>query len=252
MAMDLEFSIDGWSASAPGLDSREQWIEWAVRPVLPSGTDAPSLSQMPPLMRRRLNRLGRCAAQAAYELHDSPGVPVVLASRYGDAERSLALLRGHASGEVMSPTDFTLSVHNAIGALYSIARADTASYTSIAGGRASAACGMLEAAGLLRDGHAAVLLVCYDSGLPQPYAGFEDEPAACFAWAARVVLSRPGLDRFSLSHRHQAVPGPVTTGGCPDLPSSLQVLQFLLGGARELLQVNGRENWRWSRHVCLA
>lgn len=250
--MDLEFSIDGWSASAPGLDSREQWLEWAVRPVLPSGAEVPSLSQMPPLIRRRLNRLGRCAAQAAYDLHHAPGVPVVLASRYGDAERSLALLQGHASGEVMSPTDFTLSVHNAIGALYSIARADTSSYSSIAGGQASAACGVLEAVGLLHDGYPAVLLVCYDSGLPQPYAGFDDEPAACFAWAARMVLPRPGLDRFSLSYRHQAAPGPVTASGRPELPSGLQVLQFLLGGARELLQVNGRETWRWNRHVCLA
>lgn len=146
---------------------------------------------MKPIDRRRLGQLGRMVASVAYDVHgpqlDAPGtIPVVLGSRYGDLARSLELLAALARGEPMSPTGFSFSVHNAIGAMYSIARGDVSNYLALAGGSASAAMCLVEAAGLLADGAREVLVICYDAPLPTPYDVFTDDPAANYAWAWRV------------------------------------------------------------------
>ena len=89
------------------------------------------------MQRRRIERLGRMAIQAAcwcQEAEES-GVPLVFASRHGDVARSMELLEALAADEPPSPTTFGLSVHNAIAALYSILRRDRGNYVAVAGGR---------------------------------------------------------------------------------------------------------------------
>ena len=177
--MGVRFAIEEWAACAPGLLAPADWQVWARDPWLPEGALEAKLEAMQPMQRRRLNALGRAAAQAAWACHEpDPAMPVVFASGYGDAQRCLHLLKEYAATGAASPTDFALSVHNAIGAMYSIARRDGAGYSSIAAGRASAAAGALEAATLLADGAPRVLLVCYDAPLPGEYASFGRE-AAC-------------------------------------------------------------------------
>jgi hypothetical protein len=243
--MEIEFAINAWAAYAPGLATPLQWLQWASQPALPQGDEQPGVAEMPAMLRRRLGPLGRMAAQVAYDSHGAAGIPVVFASRYGDAARSLALLRDFSLGEVVSPTDFALSVHNAIGALYSIARRDTSSFCSVAGGRASAAAGIVEAAGLLADGAPEVLLVCYDAPLPGDYADFADEPAASYAWAWRVAARAAGQPGFSLSHRAaNDEPEPPQA-----LPFGLDVLRFQLSESQALQRRGDGADWLWRRHA---
>lgn len=193
--MTFEFSIRTWSAYANDLDSEAGWRAWAERPDLPVGARAPDLTELPVPARRRLGLLGRMVAQVGYGCQGvAGGMPVVLVSRYGEAERSLALLREQADGNPLSPTAFGLSVHNAIGAQYSIARGDQGNYLALAGGAGSVVGGVVEALGLLADGADAVMLVCYEAPLPGDYAAFTDEPACHYAWA--WVLSAPGGVRY--------------------------------------------------------
>jgi hypothetical protein len=79
-------------------------------------------------------------------------VPLVFASRHGDVARSMDLLGALASDQPLSPTGFGLSVHNAIAALYSIARGHRGNYLALAAGQATVEAACLEAAGLLADG----------------------------------------------------------------------------------------------------
>lgn len=144
---------------------------------------------MPALLRRRLDPLGRMAAQVAYWCWpaQSLGLPVVFASRYGDAARSVAMLADLAAQQPLSPTAFGMSVHNAAAALVSIARGDRANTLAVSAGAASAGAALLEALALLADGAPEVLVVCYDAPLPCDYAAFADENAAPYAWAWRVA-----------------------------------------------------------------
>jgi len=242
--VNLAYSINAWAAYAPGLATPPQWQAWAQAPRLPLGEGQPELSEMPAMMRRRLGPLGRSAAQVAYGAHDGRlGIPVVLGSRYGDATRSLDLLADLARGEAVSPTAFGLSVHNAIGAMYSIARGDRANYVSVAAGAASPAACLVEAAGLLADGAPEVLVVCYDAPLPGAYQTFEDEPGALYGWAWRVGPARPGHPRHELRWGASAGAAP-----SPALPMGLDLLRFFLADDPELRREADGTAWTWSRH----
>lgn len=121
----IEFSITEWAAWAPGLAQREDWLAWARQPVLPQGEQTPALAEIPAMQRRRIERLGRMAIQAACwceDAGDDAQVSLVFASRHGDVARSADLLNSLADDAALSPTAFGLSVHNAVAALYSITR----------------------------------------------------------------------------------------------------------------------------------
>jgi hypothetical protein len=245
--LEVHFVINAWAACAPGLQSQADWRRWAQAPWCPQGVAKADAKDMPAMARRRLNGLGRMAAEVGYAASAAVGIPTVFASRYGDASRSLELLAEMARGEAVSPTAFGLSVQNAIGAMVSMARGDQANMLAVAGGAASAAAGMVEAAALLHDGAPEVLLVHYDAALPQDYAGFHDEPQAAYAWAWRVApCPRPGVQGFTLARTPEAHP---PQAHAPALPLGLALLRSALipghceqtwhDGARWRLQAHG-------------
>jgi hypothetical protein len=79
------------------------------------------------MLRRRAGFLSKMALEVAYQcLGEQIDVPTVFCSRHGEAARSVDLLLDLAKGEPLSPTSFGLSVHNATGGLFSIARRDHA------------------------------------------------------------------------------------------------------------------------------
>lgn len=242
----VRFVITDWAASAPGLAAPSDWQAWARAPRRPEGPLEARLEAMPALQRRRLNALGRAAAQVAWDCHTPDAdVPVVFASGYGDAQRCLQLLKEFAATAAASPTDFTFSVHNAIGAMYSISRSDTASYTSVAAGPASAAAGVVEACALLADGAPAVLLVCYDAPLPDEYAAFQNEAAAPYAFAWRVSAAREDEPHIALTWTAQPGLPPRPT----ELPFGLELLRFALSEEQAAEMDAGGKRWSWSRHA---
>jgi hypothetical protein len=243
--LNFSFAILDWAAWAPGITSAAQWLEWTEAASLPTGDAMPSLPEMPAMARRRLSPLGRMAAQVAYQCHgDQLGMPVIFASRYGDAARSIDLLGDLARDEPLSPTAFGLSVHNAIGATYSITRGDRSNYLSVAAGAGSAAAALVEAAGLLDDGAPQAMVVCYDAPLPGPYAEFDDEPAAPYAWALRVAAAAPAQPHLVLSTDGTGE----TMRGSPTLPFGLDLLRFALGHEHEWRRTAGSTHWTLQRH----
>ncbi|NCT82770.1 MAG: beta-ketoacyl synthase chain length factor [Comamonadaceae bacterium] len=232
-----DFQVSRWAAWAPGLQTQTAWSAWLAAPTwpLPAGEGQAALAEVPAMTRRRIDPLGRAALQVAWWAQgEAPTGPVVFASRWGEIVRSVALLRELARGEPLSPTAFSLSVHNASSALYSIARGDTANYTAVSAGPASAAAGVCEALGLLAQRASQVLVVSVEAGLPEPYQDFEPHPGPLRAWAVLLERAEQGL-------RLQATaPGPDAAG----LPPDLAALHFLTGEA-PLWRQNG---WLWSRH----
>ncbi|MGB3394453.1 MAG: beta-ketoacyl synthase chain length factor [Stenotrophomonas sp.] len=244
----IGFSITEWTAWAPGLVQREQWLAWARQPVLPQGGDTPALAEVPAMQRRRIERLGRMAIQAACwceDENDDARVPLVFASRHGDVARSAELLNSLAAGEGLSPTAFGLSVHNAVAALYSIARGKRGNYLSVAAGKSTVEAACVEAFGLLAEGAPEVRVVCYEAPLPAMYAGFRDEPDACFAWCWRLAAAgRPGVP-VTLEWARDEAAGDTPPGL---LPHALDVHRFLLAGDARLEFTENDRRWRWSRH----
>ncbi|MDE2406777.1 MAG: beta-ketoacyl synthase chain length factor [Xanthomonadaceae bacterium] len=243
----IEFTVSQWAAWAPDLQTAEAWQDWACAPWLPQGDATPALPEVPAMQRRRIERLGRMAVQVAYwcSRAEADGVPLVFASRHGDVQRSLELLQQQARGEPMSPTQFGLSVHNAIAALYSIVRGEHGNYLALAGGKASAEAALIEACGLLAEGEDEVLVVVYDAPLPDAYAAFADEAEAAYAWCWRLRATGAGV-ALSLAWATAADASPADAARA--LPAGLWPLHFLLAGAPSAGRQAEGLHWHWQRH----
>ncbi|RZJ61388.1 MAG: hypothetical protein EON49_05595 [Acidovorax sp.] len=216
------------------------------------------LHHIPAMRRRRLGHMARMAvhvADSVLPLAQRADIPVVWASRYGDADKALALLRSQALDEPLSPTAFGLSVHNAVGAQHSILREMHANAVCVASSHCVPEAGIVEAVGLLQDepaNSAEVLLVCYDESLPPSYAAFHDEPATEYAWAALLALVKEGEPGFALNALDAApqwnVQRPQREEACGALPHGLDVLHFLLqAGRHSLVRGHASGQWMWER-----
>lgn len=233
------FALRHWAAWAPGLEQRDAWLRWAAAPHLPAGDGAPAVGAMPALLRRRADRLGRMALAVLYE-STAPTAPIVYCSRYGELERVARLLEELAAAGTVSPQGFSVSVHNAIAGLYSIATHGRENIQAVAGGESTPLVGLLDAAGLLAEGAPCVRLVLCEEPVPAVFGAFA-EPSDC-PYAVLLELAA-GHD---LRCEWLGAPGPAAAAP-PALPPALELLGFLLGEAPATTIVAGRQAARLSR-----
>jgi hypothetical protein len=196
----FEFCIDNWCAWAPGIETLSDWQEWAKGEREIGEPGKPNLSAFPAMLRRRLSIPGKTAVHAALALDDaseplnadnSPkqaqDIPAIFCSQYGEVARSSKLLKSLANSEALSPTDFSLSVHNAVAGVYSIGCSQKQNITSISAGPAGFVSAILEAVAILSNSeHHQVLCVIYDSPLPEPYPQSMNE--CHFPYAIAMLL----------------------------------------------------------------
>jgi hypothetical protein len=233
-----QFRIEQWRAWAPGLDSAADWHAWQQAPFAPQdGGEQPDVDFLPALQRRRLSRLARMAFHVAWPLADAAGpLPLVFASRHGETPRTLAILSDLAHDEPLSPTQFSLSVHNAIIGLWSIQRGDTSEMTALAAEGDGLEQALLEAATLLGEGAPGVLLIVAEEAPPELYTPFIDDVP--FPYAVALLL-RPGAQwQLQLGEGQ----GPRSTW-----PHALELVRALCGDTDSLQHHWKRRQWNWSR-----
>ena len=247
MRSAIEFSVTFDAAWAPGIKTRDAWQDWAhgAATAAPAESSAePAVRAMAAMQRRRLGLLGKMALEVAYEcLGSRRNVPTLFCSQHGEVSRSVDLLRDLALGEQLSPTSFGLSVHNAIGGMFSIARTDQASHIALSGGHCGVENALVEACGLLADGEQSVLLVVYDAPLPAVYAEYQESDPFPFAWA--WLIEPPQQDVISLSWH--ALAGEYVDS-VPRPAAALDILRFFLRRDPQLTHISGTQVWQWKRH----
>jgi Beta-ketoacyl synthase, N-terminal domain len=242
---EVSFSIASHAAWAPTVQTEEAWVNWANTNYFISGDATAPVSAMPPMLRRRAGFLGKMALEVAYQCLDRrTDVSTVFASRHGDAARSVDLLLDLSRDVPISPTSFGLSVHNAIGGLFSIARGDHSSNVALAAGQSTVEHAVIEACGMLAEGEPQVSLVVYDCPLPTPYRAFQDCDEQPYAWA--WLMQPPAEEVVSLAwsdvseHRPQSL---------ERFPAGLEVLRFYLRKDPTLERICDTRRWLWSYHV---
>jgi len=232
--------LQQWSLWRPGIASPEAYGQWlaAGAPPLPP-EDAPDVSFLPALFRRRLSRLSKMALWVARDClgeSDPTACRTVFGSRHGEMPRTLRLLEQMAQGESLSPTDFAMSVHNTAAGLFSIWAGNQQPATAIAAGPASLAASLLEAFGqAARHPQQAVLLVFADEALPGVFTSYADEPMITGALALRLMGGGPGEPL----HWHWAAGASAAPGTAPDSspagePQPWRVARWLLAPAAPL------------------
>ena len=192
---------------------------------LARGSASLDLGFVEPLQRRRLSRLARACFHCANRVGAPGDGRVVFASRHGEAERTLAILHDLAAGVEVSPTQFSMSVHNAVPGLWSILRGNRAAACAVAAGPESFGWGLVEALAAFRADPASPVLYVYgDDVLPDPWA--DPVPRGVFH-ALALLLGNPPGRRCTLEL--QSGPGAATVAE-PDTLQSLHFLRALRAG----------------------
>ena len=236
----ITFNIAQWSAWAPGLANVEDWQQWSRNPTLLQDSDeAPDVSFLPAMHRRRLGRLARMAFAVGWPLADShERLPLVFVSRHGETPRTFEILCDVATNEPLSPTQFSLSVHNAVIGLWSILRGETSEMTALAAAGDGLEHGVFEAAAMLAEGAPAVLLIVTEEQPPQAYCGWIDDVP--FPYAVGLLLT-PGTDwQLTLQPASDALPR-------SPWPHALSLLQTLNNAQNTCQHPWKNRLWNWQR-----
>ncbi len=230
-----DFIINKWCAWAPGLGVLDDKLVETDSITVPKS--------VPKLLHRRLGQLGKAVFNIAERcLEPGKTLPVVFSSSHGEICKSLEMLKIIQIGEELSPTAFSLSVHNAIAGLYSIAFTNREEITVIAPCREGVAAAFAEGLGQLQEGIDEVMLILYD------------EPIASFYPTAPYKLTMPdpcvfGV-RLSLQGNGLAMNLSRSVGSREDGEQPVQLLaliRFLLSDERELALGNQGHSWVWRK-----
>lgn len=230
-----DFVLSHWRAWSPELN-----IEGCSLLETASISELPAV---PKLMQRRLSPLAKAVLKVA-EACQAQGsqIPIVFSSAHGEICKSLEMLKVLQSGQELSPTGFSLSVHNAIAGLFSIAFHNFEEITVIAPCREGIAAAFVEGLGMLREGAQEVLLILYDEPIADfyPVAPYKLNSTYPCVLGLRIGLNVQGLP-LTLSRSIQKR----EDGEQP--VQLLAFIRFLLTGQAELKLGNEGHCWTWRK-----
>ncbi|WP_429064555.1 beta-ketoacyl synthase chain length factor [Aeromonas bestiarum] len=235
----LSFSLQDSQALSPGLVDELDWQAWARQGQWPADSPFPATPLLPMMMARRLSQGSRLAVQVGLSLLARHPVDyAIFVSRHGELARSVSLLQALADGQALSPTDFSMSVHNTAAGLSSIQGKAAIPMTSLAAGEGGLMAGFTEAVAALHAGASRVMLVAFEGPVPEfhrPWLPDEAPPHA-------LGLVLQAGDEWRCEGARRTVESAVRP-----LPQSLACWRALLRHESILTLCDGRQEWTWRR-----
>lgn len=169
----FSFNIRQWNIVCNKPMSHEDWQQGEAHwfnVVSQRENISPKLAFLPPLKRRRLSDSARLFFESAWKLTENDSnLPVVYASQNSEINRSFALWQSLLQEGDVSPTSFSLSVHNALVGQWSEMRQVKNETTAITAQKDNLESALLEAYLLLKEGHSQVLVVIVETPLAESY-----------------------------------------------------------------------------------
>ena len=210
----IHFGIKCWDAWTPGIRSAEAWHDLltsqkALKTYAPSSADGYTF--LSTKKRRRLSTISKITLDVAMgaSAKEKP-LPSVFASRRGEVQRMAGLLQDICAGEDISPTAFSLSVHNTASGLFSIYQDNQSPSTAVAAGNDTVIAGLTEVCSQLTCGQDEILLVIAEDTLPELYQplaeGYETAIAAAF-----VVTTKPQFTLEIVPSKDKQTPATIDT-----------------------------------------
>jgi len=193
-----------------------------------SKTELPKLDDLKPMQRRRLSPFAKLAMHCALEVtkHEKQALVSVFSSRHGDLHKTSTMLHDLALGEDISPTAFSLSVHNAVAGLFTIFTQNTQASTTVSAGKDTFLMALVEAYIRLKTGqHQQVLLVHSDQVLPSPYSQFADELQIDHAVA--LILTKDDLAGQRISIKKSNNISVSSVDSLTELPQAVSFYRWL-------------------------
>ncbi len=193
--MSLEFDVIGAGIATTGIPDWEAFLAVLGGQPLVEDRKAPPSALLSPRERRRAPRAAKlsfaAAEQACAMAGLEPSEPIaVFSSGMGDLDITDYMCRTLKDApELLSPTRFHNSVHNAASGYWSIGAGATGDVTAISGWRDSAATGLLEALSRLGETEQPILLAVYDDLAQGPMRALWPTE---HAFSGAIVVTRPG------------------------------------------------------------
>jgi len=204
-----------------------------------------TLKQIPPMKRRRLNKLSKMAMHSSYECLNKAAITPdstinIFASQHGELERTIKIVNSMVSEQEVSPKDFSLSVHNCSLGLFSILANNKYPGTSIAAGTNTFGFALLESYNYLqRFPQEKVLLTCFDLEVIQP---FDQLQQATFpSYSISLLLTAKQSEGQQLSFDFKAL----DQLNIPELPLALSFFEFLSSDLNHSSAISNDKNWRF-------
>jgi len=249
---DLNLSIENWAAWIP---ADAAWIpaDGAWIPADSGKQETTSDSRISTLepdvrfllanQRRRLSPLSRIVVDTYHRANSSPTeglqIPSILCSTYGEHVRNTNLILDISANSDVSPTAFSLSVHNAVAGLISIFYGNEAPCLTMATNKKGVSVALFEAYSMLRE-TSQVSLTIYDGPVHESYRNAL--PDSKDTAAISLILSPANLKKDTLHIKRIAT----ESGAQVRSPfhEIVEIVKLLQGGEAQNQLVLG--DWCWS------
>ena len=211
----------------------------------------PKLDFVPAMQRRRLSPFAKISLYVANKTLEHDGntgksLPIIFSSRHGDIHKTSILLENLAQQEMLSPTAFALSVHNAVPSLYSILTENKSAINAIAAGQDSFFMSIVDAYARLATGICdEVLFIHADENLPEIYDTFKDEQQIAHSIAMKISLEK-SADSYAIECSYTQNADSETESECKHLllPAALSFSQWVNNQEIELNYHSKKYHWR--------
>ena len=242
---DLNLSIENWAAWIPAdaawipADSGKQETTSDSR----ISTLEPDVCFLLANQRRRLSPLSRIVVDTYHRANSSPTeglqIPSILCSTYGEHVRNTNLILDISANSDVSPTAFSLSVHNAVAGLISIFYGNEAPCLTMATNKKGVSVALFEAYSMLRE-TSKLSLTVYDGPVHESYRNAL--PDSIDSAAITLILSPANLkkDRLHIK-RIASESGAIARSPFQEI---IEIVKFLQGGEVQNQLVLG--DWAWS------
>ncbi|WP_345796994.1 beta-ketoacyl synthase chain length factor [Castellaniella sp. MT123] len=239
----IHFRLSGWHARVPLADCAG-WLPQSQALSDDLVDAAAPMRHLSMMAARRLGAGDRLVVDGVLSLLASQKADaLVLCSQHGELERNDRILQALAAMNPVSPTDFTMSVHNAAAGTCTIVAGQPLVSASLSAGVDTFQQALFEVMGFFQAGHQRVLLADFEGRIPDFYQKQVGVKLAVAPYAVCLLLA-PGSD-WSCQPQPSDVADRVAVAGA--LPQSLQWLQALVRERRDH-DVQGQSHcWHWSR-----
>lgn len=243
----LKIRIKSVSGIAPGLTTQAHWQQFSANPVFAqTEVEVPKLSFVPAMQRRRLSPFARLCCYSLNQLTERNDIATVFATRCGDLEKTDQLIVDACQKQPLSPTQFGLSVHNAVAGQYSIFTENKQPSTTISASHDTFHFAIIDAqTRLMQSSDDEIAVVCTDVAVPEKYTGYMKEQQVNYSVA--LLLSKREGRELSLQQNAATQEYQPPQNTLP-LPQALQFMAWYFNQQAALSITSDTHQWLW-RHV---
>lgn len=207
----------------------------------------PDTSFIPKRQFRRLSRLSKMALYVAHYASEAAGdlkiSAPIFCSRYGEIRHTYNVLKAIYDKDLVSPMDFSYSVHNTGQGLFSILQGDERPATVLSARYDALEQAMCKAWVQLQAGDEAVLVVYAEDVLPEVFDKLLETNVKPLAFAL-VVTKHTDIRPLSLSYQNAS-----TSADRPRTYSNMHeasIVRMLVEQRGNVSNHNGRLEWLWN------